>query len=200
MGWTWVALLAAGIARFLMLLVGYVSGGGGSFPHPLSPEEEADCLERMARGDKGARAKLIEHNLRLVAHLAKKFEASGEESDDLISVGTIGLIKGIETYDASKGTKLATYAARCIENESSMTSPPHGPAPARGPAPSKSNAGSNRQLPSPSPSPSFPPSSPPVPSAWLEPPASPCPWAVPLASKPGSSLPGMQMTWPTWRL
>lgn len=124
MGWTWLALLAAGIARFLFLLVGYVSGGGGSFPQPLSPEEEADCLRRMGEGDAAARARLIEHNLRLVAHLAKKFETTGEESDDLISVGTIGLIKGIETYDASKGTKLATYAARCIENENPMTSPP----------------------------------------------------------------------------
>jgi len=72
---------------------------------------------RMAEGDKHARNMLIEHNLRLVAHIVKKFENTGEDSEDLISIGTIGLIKAIESYKKNKGTKLATYAARCIENE-----------------------------------------------------------------------------------
>lgn len=71
----------------------------------------------MAKGDEHARNMLIEHNLRLVAHIVKKFENTGEDAEDLISIGTIGLIKGIESYSAGKGTKLATYAARCIENE-----------------------------------------------------------------------------------
>lgn len=88
-----------------------------SFPQPLSAEEEAKCLHKLECGDDYARNLLIEHNLRLVAHLAKKYESSGEDSDDLISIGTIGLIKAIESYKRGKGTKLATYAARCIENE-----------------------------------------------------------------------------------
>ncbi|MFC0522524.1 RNA polymerase sporulation sigma factor SigK [Pontibacillus salicampi] len=88
-----------------------------AFPQPLSPEEEAKCLEDMQNGDEDARNKLIEHNLRLVAHIVKKFENTGEDNEDLISIGTIGLIKGIESFSPGKGTKLATYAARCIENE-----------------------------------------------------------------------------------
>lgn len=99
----------------LTLLVSYVSSN--SFPHPLSPEEEARCLELMEQGDEDAKNKLITHNLRLVAHVVKKFENTKDDIDDLISLGTIGLIKGIETFDRSKGTRLATYAARCIENE-----------------------------------------------------------------------------------
>ncbi|WP_082233757.1 RNA polymerase sporulation sigma factor SigK [Halobacillus massiliensis] len=88
-----------------------------AFPNPLSKEEEAKQLELMNQGDKEARDKLIEHNLRLVAHIVKKFENTKEDFEDLISIGTIGLIKGIESYSTGKGTKLATYAARCIENE-----------------------------------------------------------------------------------
>ncbi|WRO23158.1 RNA polymerase sporulation sigma factor SigK [Metallumcola ferriviriculae] len=88
-----------------------------AFPYPLSDEDEKRYLEEFARGDQDARNTLIEHNLRLVAHITKKFEGTGVDVDDLISIGTIGLIKGINTYDTSKGTKLATYAARCIENE-----------------------------------------------------------------------------------
>lgn len=99
----------------LTLLVSYVSSN--SFPHPLSPEEETRCLELMEQGDEDAKNKLITHNLRLVAHVVKKFENTKDDIDDLISLGTIGLIKGIETFDRSKGTRLATYAARCIENE-----------------------------------------------------------------------------------
>lgn len=88
----------------------------GSFPQPLSPEEEKDCIDRAHAGDAGAREKLIRHNLRLVAHIVKKYSNAGE-ADDLISVGSIGLIKGIETFEYGKGSQLATYAAKCIENE-----------------------------------------------------------------------------------
>ncbi|MFC4618070.1 RNA polymerase sporulation sigma factor SigK [Camelliibacillus cellulosilyticus] len=97
------------------LFVSYVKNN--AFPQPLPEDEERECLEKMAKGDKEARNKLIEHNLRLVAHIVKKFENTKEDSEDLISIGTIGLIKAIESYSSGKGTKLATYAARCIENE-----------------------------------------------------------------------------------
>ncbi|GIN71013.1 RNA polymerase sigma-28 factor [Bacillus sp. J14TS2] len=99
----------------LMFLVSYVKNN--AFPQPLSPEKEKLYLEQMAEGDETARNLLIEHNLRLVAHIVKKFENTGEDAEDLISIGTIGLIKAIESYSFGKGTKLATYAARCIENE-----------------------------------------------------------------------------------
>ena len=87
------------------------------FPDPLSEEEEQECIKRMRDGDKDARSKLIEHNLRLVAHIVKKFDTKGNITDDLISIGTIGLIKGIDTYKPSKNTRITTYAARCIQNE-----------------------------------------------------------------------------------
>lgn len=87
------------------------------FPDPLSEEEEERCIDAMLKGDKNARDKLIEHNLRLVAHIVKKFDVKGEMTDDLISIGTIGLIKGIDTYKPAKNTKITTYAARCIQNE-----------------------------------------------------------------------------------
>ena len=90
--------------------------GGGSFPRPLKAAEEQEYLERCAQGDLEARNLLVEHNLRLVAHIAKKYYAQTGDQDDLISIGTIGLIKGISTFDASKGARLATYAARCVEN------------------------------------------------------------------------------------
>ena len=86
------------------------------FPEPLSMEEEEKCINKMLAGDKDARNKLIEHNLRLVAHIVKKFD-SKDNTDDLISIGTIGLIKGIDTFSNKNGTKLTTYAARCVENE-----------------------------------------------------------------------------------
>lgn len=89
----------------------------GSFPKPLSPEEEAHYLALSAQGDLEARNVLIERNLRLVAHIMKKYYAQTADQEDLISIGTIGLIKGITTFDASKGARLATYAARCVENE-----------------------------------------------------------------------------------
>lgn len=88
-----------------------------SFPKPLSKKEEAELLERFSQGDEASRKKLIEHNLRLVAHIVKKYYANYSEQDDLISIGTIGLIKGINSFKQEKGTKLATYCARCIENE-----------------------------------------------------------------------------------
>jgi len=89
----------------------------GSFPKPLSAKEEQHYLELAAQGDLEARNILIERNLRLVAHIMKKYYAQTSDQEDLISIGTIGLIKGIETFDASKGARLATYAARCVENE-----------------------------------------------------------------------------------
>ena len=87
------------------------------FPDPLSDEDETKYLELMAKGDKEARNKLIEHNLRLVAHIVKKFDYKEGDQDDLISIGTIGLIKGIDTYKINKNIKLTTYCARCIQNE-----------------------------------------------------------------------------------
>ena len=89
----------------------------GSFPKPLTPEEEQHYLTLCAQGDLEARNILIERNLRLVAHIMKKYYAQTADQEDLISIGTIGLIKGISTFDPSKGARLATYAARCIENE-----------------------------------------------------------------------------------
>ncbi|MDQ0174238.1 DNA-directed RNA polymerase specialized sigma subunit [Bacillus chungangensis] len=103
----------------LLFLVSYVKNN--AFPQPLSAAEEQKYLRLMSEGDPHARNKLIEHNLRLVAHIVKKFENTGEDVEDLISIGTIGLIKAIESYSDRKGTKLATYAARCIENEILMS-------------------------------------------------------------------------------
>ncbi len=99
---------------FLMLRLG---PSGGSFPKPLSAEEERLYVERWMAGDIEARNVLIEHNLRLVAHIIKKYYTQAEEADDLISIGTIGLIKGINTYRPDKGVRLATYASKCTENE-----------------------------------------------------------------------------------
>ncbi len=103
------------LIKELIIFIGYIKNN--TFPQPLSEEEEEKQLKKMANGDILARNVLIEHNLRLVAHIVKKYENAKEESDDLISIGTIGLIKGIESFQKEKGTKLATYAARCIENE-----------------------------------------------------------------------------------
>ncbi len=104
------------IVRGLMVLTGYITNSS-TFPQPLNEEEEARYLTRLQNGDNEARAVLIERNLRLVAHIVKKFDNTGEETDDLISIGTVGLIKAIGTFRPDKGTRLATYAARCIENE-----------------------------------------------------------------------------------
>lgn len=92
-------------------------GSGGTFPKPLTAEEERHYLTLAGQGDLEARNILIERNLRLVAHIMKKYYAQTADQEDLISIGTIGLIKGISTFDASKGARLATYAARCVENE-----------------------------------------------------------------------------------
>ncbi len=91
--------------------------GGGTFPRALSAAQEKRCLEEMAQGSQAARQKLIEHNLRLVAHIIKKYYASQNDQEDLISIGTIGLIKAIDTFDPRKGIRLSSYASRCIENE-----------------------------------------------------------------------------------
>lgn len=108
----------ASFAYFIKQLIVFVSYvKNNAFPQPLSKEEEQKYLKLMQNGDLAARDRLIEHNLRLVAHIVKKFENTREDTEDLISIGTIGLIKAIESYSEDKGTKLATYAARCIENE-----------------------------------------------------------------------------------
>lgn len=104
------------LLRGIFLLVSYIKNGK-VFPEPLSPEKEEKYLLKMKEGDKTARNILIEHNLRLVAHIVKKYNSVHTDNEDLISIGTIGLIKGINTYDSNKNTKLATYAARCVENE-----------------------------------------------------------------------------------
>ena len=88
-----------------------------TFPKPLSQMEEKECLERCKGGDQSARNMLIEHNMRLVAHVVKKYQGSDYDMEDLLSVGTIGLIKAVNTFNADKGSRLATYAARCVENE-----------------------------------------------------------------------------------
>lgn len=103
------------LIKELTLFVSYIKNN--AFPQPLSESDEIKYLRLMADGDENARNVLVEHNLRLVAHIVKKFENTGEDSEDLISIGTIGLIKAIESFSVDKGTKLATYAARCIENE-----------------------------------------------------------------------------------
>lgn len=107
----WLLLVLSGSFFTLRL------SGGGSFPRPLKAEEEREYLERMAQGDMEARNKLIEHNLRLVAHIIKKYYTQDRDQDDLLSIGTIGLIKGISTFKPDKNVRLATYASRCIENE-----------------------------------------------------------------------------------
>ena len=106
-------LIELGEMLYLVLRV----SGNGSFPKPLTAEEERECVERMTEGDEEARTELIEHNLRLVAHVVKKYASAGHDSEDLLSIGTIGLIKAINSYRPEKGTRLATYTARCIENE-----------------------------------------------------------------------------------
>lgn len=108
------ALLGLALSGFLFFVL-HVAGSG-SFPRPLTAQEEKECLEKMKSGDPKAKSTLIEHNLRLVAHIIKKYYSSSSEQDDLISIGTIGLIKAVNTFDSSKGIRLSSYAARCIEN------------------------------------------------------------------------------------
>lgn len=108
------------IIKFLIenvaFILGYI-GGGNLFPEPLSAKEEEMYFRLYKNGDEDAKKVLIERNLRLVVHVAKKYAMSGKDSDDLISIGSIGLIKAVSTYDIDKGHKFATYAARCIQNE-----------------------------------------------------------------------------------
>lgn len=110
--WT---LTVVSLVNGLLLLVSYIANN--TFPQPLSEQDEAKYLKLLSKGDEEARNVLTERNLRLVAHIVKKFDSTGEDSDDMISIGTIGLIKAINTFNPKKGTRLATYAARCIENE-----------------------------------------------------------------------------------
>ncbi|NLZ93539.1 MAG: RNA polymerase sporulation sigma factor SigK [Firmicutes bacterium] len=110
-----IITVVAAVVRGVTLLVSYLNNN--SFPQPLSSEEEKVYLQRLHEGDPEARSVLIERNLRLVAHVIKKFENTGEDQEDLISIGTVGLIKAIDSFKGNKGTRLATYAARCIENE-----------------------------------------------------------------------------------
>ena len=112
-------LSMTGILSFLhnsLLIVGYISKNS-LFPEPLSPEMEKEYLESMCNGDLTARRILIERNLRLVAHVCKKYCNNCNDLDDLISIGTIGLIKGIDSFNSNKGVKLSTYVSRCIDNE-----------------------------------------------------------------------------------
>ena len=107
-----VLFVLSNVAYFALYL-----GNANSFPKPLSAKQEREYLEKMEQGDNLAKEKLIEHNLRLVAHIIKKYYSNDNDQDDLISIGTIGLIKGINNFKVDKGTRLATYCARCIENE-----------------------------------------------------------------------------------
>ena len=108
------AVLSMAAARFLYLALHLEAG---SFPRPLSPRQEAEAFRALRAGDPQARDRIIRHNLRLVAHIAKKYYASFGDQDDLISIGTIGLIKAVNSFDHTKGARFATYGARCIENE-----------------------------------------------------------------------------------
>ena len=110
-----IGLLFSLMARYFFIYLKV--HGTNSFPEPLSPEEEYECFERMAQGDDEARSKLIEHNLRLVAHIVRKYYSSAKNQEDLVSIGTIGLIKAIDSYKYKSGTKFATYAGKCLQNE-----------------------------------------------------------------------------------
>lgn len=108
------ALLA--ILQDTLFFLGYLSSHS-SFPKPLDPQQEKEEIRKLAKGDEGARRTLIEHNLRLVSHIAKKYSIPGYDGDDLISIGSIGLIKAVSTFNPESGATLSTYASRCIENE-----------------------------------------------------------------------------------
>ena len=119
---------------YLFLKVSYSQ----SFPPPLSASEETECFKKMRQGDRLAREKLIKHNLRLVAHIVKKYYASGVDQDDLISIGTIGLIKAIDSFDSTNGARFATYAAKCLQNEILMHSVPEKSLPTKFPSAKRS--------------------------------------------------------------
>ena len=107
--------LLANMLSYVFMLFGYISSEN-LFPEPLSKSEEQYLLKKHFAGDKGARHKLIEHNLRLVAHIAKKYASNNQDNEEYISIGTIGLIKGIDSFSEDKGFKLSTYCSRCVEN------------------------------------------------------------------------------------
>lgn len=109
-------LISAILTKISMIFILHVTGAG-VFPKPLSANEEKELLIKAAKGDIGARNKLTEHNLRLVAHIVKKYYGTGADPDDLVSIGTIGLIKAVNTFNYEKNIKLSSYASRCIENE-----------------------------------------------------------------------------------
>lgn len=109
--------IATSLPQLLRLFFALHMGSGNCFPKPLSAKAERECLEKIRNGDSDARSELIEHNLRLVVHIIKKYYSNIKDQDDLISIGTIGLIKAAATFDYEKGTRFATYASRCIENE-----------------------------------------------------------------------------------
>jgi len=111
-----VRAMSAGIWLLISAMMYTLQIQPGSFPKPLTAREERELLQKSAGGDLEARNILIERNMRLVAHIMKKYYAQTSDQEDLISIGTIGLIKGISTFDGSKGARLATYAARCVEN------------------------------------------------------------------------------------
>lgn len=111
-----LSLLSEILSGLSMIFILHVTGAG-LFPKPLSAKEEHELLLRTVQGDIAARNKLVEHNLRLVAHIVKKYYGTGADPDDLVSIGTIGLIKAINTFDPEKNIKLSSYASRCIENE-----------------------------------------------------------------------------------
>lgn len=104
----------------LLFFAAYV-GSANAFPEPLSAAEERECISRMQSGDSAARDQLIEHNLRLVAYIARKYARNGRDSEDVVSIGIIGLIKAVSTYDPGKGVALSSYASRCVENEILMS-------------------------------------------------------------------------------
>lgn len=112
MYWAFILLMLGNMLFFALHIT-----GSGSFPRPLTAAEELECLKKIRQGDISARNKLVEHNLRLVAHIIKKYYSNIKDQDDLISIGTIGLIKAADTFNYEKGTRFATYASRCIENE-----------------------------------------------------------------------------------
>ncbi|MBE5798393.1 MAG: sigma-70 family RNA polymerase sigma factor [Clostridiales bacterium] len=103
------------ILQDALFMLGYLARGS-AFPKPLDRQEEERLIERAAQGDRQAREKLIEHNLRLCVHIARKYTVPGCDQDDLVSIGTVGLIKGVNTFKPGSGTQLSTYCARCIEN------------------------------------------------------------------------------------
>ena len=113
------SLIIAALARFLSPVLGITTPQ--SFPPALTPSEERECFEKMKTGDEDSRQKLILHNLRLVSHIVRKYYSTSKNQEDLVSVGTIGLVKAVDTYNIDNGTRFATYAAKCIQNEILMS-------------------------------------------------------------------------------